>query len=241
MSAALSLSVTVPPPRAVRWMPLGLSVLLHALVALLWLGFPASENPAPGDKVVQVELVAEPPRPSPPMPPAAALQSQAGPPAAAAPGLPVPQLEDGMLAQRSSAPKAKESPAAPPQPRVEPAPKPRKPEPVTQSERDLVLSQVLRHWTPPPELSAYDRANLQVAVVVDAQGYFDDLYDARRPWAPAAIFDGYAGLPPDSLQRRTIDSFYRAIRQAQPLRLPAALKAKAPFRVRLDFRVRDVR
>ncbi|HLO75613.1 MAG TPA: hypothetical protein VK196_04065 [Magnetospirillum sp.] len=224
-----------------RWLPLACSAVLHLLLALVWLGFPMPESKPQMEKSIQVELTAEPPRPVPDKPAPSAPEQAKSPPAREQ-GMPIPQLEEGMLAQRSSQPKAPPSDRiTPPQPKAEIAPKPRKPEPVTQNERDFVLGQVLRHWAPPRELSAYDKAAVHVTVTVEADGYFAEAYDARRPWSPAAVFDGYEALPPQDLQRRTIDAFYGAIRKAQPVRLPPELKAKAPFRVRLDFRFRDVR
>lgn len=242
MLAAPSIDLTLlPPPRRARWVPLGLSALLHLLALLVWLGFPASEPRRPEEQAIQVELASEPPRP--PARVAPAVEPQAKQPAAEQQGAPIPQLEEGVLAQRSSTPKLKPQDAAkaPPEPRTDIAPKPKKPEPVTQNERDFVLGQVLRSWHPPKELAAYEKADVRVTVTVQADGYFADAYDGRRPWNPAEVFDGYGSLPPDSIQRRTIDAFYRAIRQAQPVKLPPVLKAKAPFPVRLDFRFKDAR
>lgn len=241
MLAAPPIDLTlIPPPRKTRWAPLGLSALVHLLVLVAWLGFPLPEGQQAEERAMQVELAAEPPRP-----PAKAAAAAADQPKqnATEQGAPIPQLAEGMLAQRSSTPKLKseDKVVAAPEPRTEIAPKPKKPEPVTQNERDFVLGQVLRNWRPPKELSAYDKADVRVTVTVKADGYFADVYDARRPWNPAEVFDGYGSLPPDSIQRRTVDAFLRAIRQAQPVKLPPALKAKAPFPVRLDFRFKDAR
>jgi hypothetical protein len=244
MLAAPTIDLTLTPHSSRRqWMPLGLSAFLHLLLALVWLGFPMPEHQPPQDPTIEVELTAEPPGPVPAKPPASASAPAPKPQAATDEGKPIPQLEDGILAQRSSTPKPKEreASAAPPPLHAESAPKPKKPEPVTQNERDFVLGQVLRHWAPPQELSAYSKADVRVTVTVRADGYFDDIYDSRRPWNPAAVFDGYSTLPAGDIQRRTVDAFYRAIRQAQPVRLPAALQAKAPFKVRLDFRFKDAR
>lgn len=239
MLAAPSIDLTIAPRlRRAHWAPLALSALLHLLLALVWLGFPVPESHREPEQILQVELAPEPARP----PPQAAASTQAKSSTGAEPGQPIPQLEDGVLAQRSSQPKSKAAAVpVPPEPRVQAVPQPKKPEPVTQNERDLVLGQVLRNWSPPRELSAYDKADVRVTVRVAADGYFQDLYDARRPWNPAEVFDGYAALSPQDIQRRTIDAFYRAIRQAQPVRLPPVLKAKAPFAVRLDFRFKDAR
>lgn len=241
MLAAPPIDLTLlPPPRKTRWVPLVLSALVHLLVLLAWLGFPVSDGNPVVEQAIQVELAAAPPAPQGQATPAAEQPVKSS---ATEQGAPIPQLEDGILAQRSSTPglKPQDGRIAPPEPRTEIAPKPKKPEPVTQNERDFVLGQVLRHWSPPKELSAYDKADVRVTVTVQADGYFADIYDSRRPWNPAAVFDGYGALSPDSIQRRTVDAFYRAIRQAQPVRLPAALQAKAPFPVRLDFRFKDAR
>jgi hypothetical protein len=241
MLSAPPLDLTMlPPPRKARWAPLGLSALLHVLLALVWLGFPMPQADHPAERPIEVELAAEVPRPASSF---SSGEQKAKPATATEQGAPIPQLEDGILAQRSSTPKLKpqSGPIAPPEPRTEIAPKPKKPEPVTQSERDFVLGQVMRHWLPPRELSAYERADIRVSVMVRADGYFADIYDGRRPWNPAEVFDGYNALSPQDIQRRTVDAFYRAIRQAQPVKLPPALKEKAPFPVRLDFRFRDAR
>lgn len=242
MLAAPVLDLTPSPHRRRAWVPLVLSAVLHLLLALVWMGFPMPEHHAE-EPVIQVELTAAPP-------PAPAPQSESGHKAAAPrateQGIPVPQLEEGILAQRSSRPLVKEpdtAPAAPQaRPEPKPEPKPKKPPPVTQNERDFVLGQVMRHWVQPKELSARDdKAHVRLAVTVGPDGYFRDIYDSRRPWNPVEVFDGYNSLPPNSLERRTIDALLRAVRQAQPVKLPPALREKAPFEVRLDFRFKDVR
>lgn len=225
--------------KQIRWASLALSVALHLLLALAWLGFPAAEPRRSEERAVTVELTPEAPRPEQAKPKTAewgdGKQAEGG-----ADAKPIPQLEEGRLAHHSSPPTPKPE-AAPPSPRAEAAPKPKKPAPVTQNERDFILGQVIRHWHPPKELAAYDKADVQVSVVVDAAGYFDGDYDARRRWNPDGVFEGYSTLPAQSIQRRTIDAFYQAIRKAQPVRLPPELKAKAPFPVRLDFRLKDAR
>lgn len=225
-------------PRRNR-IPLLLSGLLHLVLLLVWLGFPNAEHKREPEQAFEVELAASPTPPSPAGRPQPVEAPKPQP--ATESGAPIPQLEDGVLAQRSSMPKPKVAADDKPAPQAVAATKPKKPEPVTQNERDFVLGQVIRHWHPPRELGAYDKADIRVSVVVRADGYFDDIYDARRPWNPGAVFDGYGSLRPDDIQRRTVDAFYQAIRQAQPVRLPPALQTKAPFPVRLDFRFKDAR
>lgn len=229
--------------RRTSTLPLVLSALVHLALALAWLGFPPPETTAPEPPSVAVELVP----PTPPNPAGTSKQSTGEQSTDKQPvdenGRAIPQLEQGELAARSSPARDKQdnrATALPAKPADKPAPA-KKPEPVTQNERDFVLSQVVRHWKPPRELAAYDKADVRVAVTVRPDGHFAETYDSRRPWNPDEVFDGYSQLHPQSIQRRTIDALYRAIRQAQPLKLPPALRAKAPFTVRLDFRFKDAR
>lgn len=220
--------------RRARAAPLALSAVVHLALLAAWAGFPVPE-PAPEERALTVEIAAAPPVPR-TEPPPAPREPRPEPEVRQ-----IPQLQEGELAARSSPVIPPRPATAPPLPKAEVAPPARKPAAVTQNERDLVLSQVLRHWKPPRELAAYDNADIFVAVTVGADGYFAEAYDARRPWTPDAVFDGYGRLHPQDIQRRTVDAFYRAIRQAQPVRLPPTLKAKAPFTVRLAFRFRDAR
>lgn len=236
---ALNLPLTAPPRRT-RWVSPALSLALHLVLALAWLGFPEAEHRHDAEPAITVELQAEVPRPEPGKPARDSGSSASKGGEGTERGEAIPQLEDGLLAQRSSLPKPKAE-VAPPAPRTDTTVKVKKPEPVTQNERDFVLGQVLKNWHPPRELAAYDKADVRVTVIVDADGYFDGAYDARRPPNPAAVFDGYDTLAAQNLQRRTVDAFYQAIRRAQPVHLPPALKAKAPFPVRLDFRFKDAR
>ncbi|CAA7620390.1 hypothetical protein [Magnetospirillum sp. UT-4] len=203
-----------------RLLPPLLSALLHLALLLAWIG-PELPDLAPEPQAVTVELVAPPataPSPKAPEAPAAPARQEAP--------RQIPNLD-----------------AAPPdsRPTASVTARPTRPQPPTRNERDFVLAQVVRHWTPPPELKGAPEGEVTVRVTVGADGHFAGEYDSRRPWNPAEVFDGYPRLPPKSLERRTVDAFYKAIRDAQPLRLTDALKAKAPFPVRLEFRFRDVR
>ena len=206
------------------------------------MGFPLPEIKSDEPAAMQVDLVP----PTPPPPPAAPAQEAATPATPPAPeGKPVPQLAEGDLADKSTPVPEKQgpSPAKATALSLQSVPKPveKKPAPINQNERDWVLSRVLHQWQAPPGLAAYQRADIRLKVTVLADGHFSDIYDSRRAWNPNDVFDGYGALSPQSLQRRTIDSVYGAIRKAQPLALPAALKAKAPFDLRLDFRFKDAR
>lgn len=232
--------LSAPSSRLRRGAPLGLSVFLHGLVVVIWLGFPQVQFPTPDEKPMEVELVQDKAAPS--VGPAA---KSAPPPPAAQPG-PVPlqqapQLEPAPLADLSSPPVPQQGNQAKVEAVKAPTPSQKKPLPPTQNERDLVLSQISRHWHPPQGLSAYDKAELSVGVTVRADGSLAPPFDARQPWNPGDAIEGYDQLPANSLQRQTVEALYRAVRQAQPLKLPDGLRAKAPFAVKLRFRPKDLR
>lgn len=234
--------VSSPQPRS-RYAAPVLSVLLHVLLAVVWLGFPMPELSLPEiPPAVNVDIVPAPPTPPAPAPTPAPAPAAAAPATAAPRGMPQPQLAEGELAPKSSpVPETEDRKPAPPDPPATIAsPKPKKPAPVTQNEHDWVLSRVLRHWQPPAGLSQRD-GTISLKVRVQADGYFADIYDARRPWNPVEVFDGYSALAPGSLERRTIDAVYTALRKAQPLALPRILRDKAPFDLRLGFRFKDAR
>ncbi|MGE4281301.1 MAG: hypothetical protein AB7G62_17080 [Magnetospirillum sp.] len=229
------------PPRSRHLAPV-LSVLLHLLLALAWLGFPLPESDKSEPPAISVDIVPPPPSPVPPAP-SAPKTPEAPKAKPAEQGVPVPQLTEGELAEKSTPRSQTESKKPnPPDPAAsQPTTKTKKPAPVTQNQRDWVLSRVLRHWRRPPEMGPYANGTISLAVKVMGDGYFSDIYDTRRSWNPNDVFDGYAGLPQGAVQKRIIDSIYGAIRQAQPLKLPQELRDKAPFEVRLDFRFKDVR
>ncbi len=208
-------------PRTVPAVAAALSLLLHLAVALAWMWPRLSDLPDEPPPAIAVEIVPAP------KPPEAAREAAPPPAPSAAPpaAKPIPQLDDpAPVTERST-------PAAVSRRKLAP----------TRSERDMVLSQVVRHWRPPAALAAYADAEFAVTVTVLGDGMLAGAFSARAPFDPAAAIEGYAGLDARDLRRQASESFYRALRQAQPLTLPPALAAKAPFDVVLEFRVRDVR
>lgn len=199
-------------------MAAALSALLHLAAALAWLDLPLPKIDVPDEPPsITVDIV--PPERAP-----AAAEGKPAPKAqSSAPDvLPIPQLEEAPNLLRAPAP-----------------PKPGKP--LTRTERDVILGQVIRQWRPPKELRAFPDAAMDVDVVVLADGMLAPPFSAGAPWNPAAAIEGYDALPPDHLKRTAAEAFYRALRTAQPLRLTPDMKAKAPLKVRLVFRYRDVR
>lgn len=215
MAALSSVFLSSPQSRAVPVAAAVLSLLVHLLAALVWMWPDLPDRADDPVGAVAVEIV-----PAVPAKPAErAAEPVAPPPEAKA----IPQLDDAPVAARSTA---------------APAPAPVRKAPPTRSERDRVLSQVVRLWAPPPALAAYPEAEFAVKVTVLADGTLAGAFSVRAPYDPAAAIDGYARQ--QGVERQASESFYRALRQAQPLRLPPALAAKAPFDVVLEFRVRDV-
>lgn len=200
--------------------PILASVLVHVLVALLLLWRPSlpafEEKPEPA---IAIEIVSEPARPL-----GSGLAEEAPAGRAGEAPKPIPNLAPSTLADNSRSTNAAVLPAKP-----------------TASERDRVLAQVLRHWKPPSELVAFVDAEFKVQVTVLADGTLAAPFSMRSAYDPGAAIDGWNALHPDDPARRGGESFYRALRQAQPLRLTTTLAAKAPFPVILDFRVKDVR
>ena len=229
------------------WAGLLLSVLLHALVVWGLIGFPGPERTPPEPEALPVDLVTEPevkapPKPEPPPEIPTPIPDEK-------PELaPIkPQLTPGRL-EKASTPGA-EKPAAEksvdrqpgglgPAPDAEEAQIGKRGE-ATQTERDVLLAQILPFWRPPSEIMAADPV-MHVRVLLRADGSLGPPFTYTMAWNPAGAIDGYDKIPPNDPRRRSMETFYVALRMAQPLNLPPELKAKAPLWIVLDFRFRDV-
>ncbi len=110
----------------------------------------------------------------------------------------------------------------------------------TESERDMILRQILPLWRPPPGFVANPEAVVELRVMVLANGQLASPFAADEAWAPERAIVNYESLPPGSPWRQALVALYLALRLAQPLHLPPALAAKAPFRAVLDFRPADL-
>lgn len=208
-----------------------LSLALHLAVALsLAWDFTPAPQPQPEEAAIAVELAPEPR-------PAAREEGEkpapAPAPAPAAPAAPPPPvLEPARLAETSQpGEQAKAKPAA-----GKPAPiSPRQ----AKAARDLILSQVLRHWRPPAELRGLG-AVVTLKVDLLAGGMLGPPFGRDARWDPASAIDGLEALPPADPRRQMLEALYRALRQAQPLTLPPELAPRLPMAVALDFRVDDL-
>ena len=242
-----------------------LSALVHAAVVLLLLSGLLNPRDVVVPPSITVELVpepakpkVEPPKPEPPKPeppkpeapkpeppkpePKPEPPKPPPPPPQAAPPPPRPWYElakpvlaDGKLAKTSHAVGAAKAIAigeGPPDAELAGAGE------ATQSERDLLLAQILPLWKR-PYFPAPD-AVIQLSVLVRADGTLGAPFTATEPWNPAIAISHYNEMAPGDPRLQLLIGLYNALRLAQPLHLPPELKAKAPFGAKLDFRLNDV-
>ncbi len=203
----------------------------------------------------------EPPKPEPPKPPEPRPEPPKAekPPAAPLPLPPPPQLERGKVAEKSSPPQGRA--------KSEPSPAPKAPAsadglapageaatarseawvkgmlekspPVTQSEHDFILAQILKMWRVDPNSYVPPDLVIFVDALVLANGELGSPLNKADPWNPGKLMPNYTQQPP--YLKKAIDSFILAIRLAQPLELPQQPPGYWPRRMKFAFRFSDVR
>ncbi|MBI5165403.1 MAG: hypothetical protein HY985_16055 [Magnetospirillum sp.] len=233
-----------------------LSLLLHVLAAVAW-GLhriptvPEERPPINADLVAQMpDPRPPPPKPEPPKPEPPKAEPPKPEPAKAPPPkppkeMPAPlHLTPGKLAEKSSSGGPERQAAAVFRAPVhglslksgEAALRPVSG--ATRTVRDLVLAQVLRYWRNPARNWAQDPV-MSLEVTVRADGKLAEPFGSDDGWNPAAAIEGWPAMLPSDPRRKLLESFYLALRMAQPLDLPPELTAKLPMTVTLDFRLRD--
>ena len=110
----------------------------------------------------------------------------------------------------------------------------------TQSERDYLLTQILKPWRNRPNYNWPSDAVVRLRVQVMPDGYLAAPFNARQRYAPDLAIVGYYSMSRDDPRRVILESLYSVLRVAQPLTLPPELKAKAPFLTVLDFKLVDI-
>ena len=111
--------------------------------------------------------------------------------------------------------------------------------PTTQSERDLLLTQILGRWKHPSgDWPPNVVVQLRVRILPD--GHMAAPFDSRDKYTPNEAITGYESMGYGDPRLQLLETLYVAIRVAQPLTLPPELKAKAPFETVLDFKLSDV-
>lgn len=101
-----------------------------------------------------------------------------------------------------------------------------------QTLRDMMLTQVVRHWRPPDQVRGQN-AVVKISVDLLPNGMLAPPLSADRPLEISKAVHDYANLNP--LNQRVLYDLVQAIRVAQPFELPKDILKSAPLTVRLDF------
>ncbi|GHU05525.1 hypothetical protein FACS1894205_5640 [Alphaproteobacteria bacterium] len=169
--------------------------------------------------------------------------------------LPPPLLDKAEEAAKKSSPESESSPGKNPEreeerQRATPQPERRRVDPLNlggtgrgdgraslsekraQTLRDMMLSQVARHWRPPDRLR---RQNImvQISVKLLPNGMLAPPLSATQPLDISKAVHDYPNLNP--LNQRVLYDLVQAIRIAQPFDVPKDILKSAPMTVRLDF------
>lgn len=222
---------------------------------------PSVSVPAPPPPETKVE--APQPQPQPKLDPAPESKAEPKaepkpvPPAAVKPPAPPPLIKP---AEPKSEPKKPLSPPSlPPKINLHPVevtekPKPpaaleKEPEtpdharqnldPETRSISDLILTRVSGYWTPPPELRGV-HANIHFIIDLKPNGMFGPPFAADGPWNPEAALVGFKKLREDDPRYEALISFYRTLRDIQPLKLPPGMASDQVRHIPVWFLLDDM-
>ena len=105
--------------------------------------------------------------------------------------------------------------------------------------RDLLLSQVLRVWSPPDEVRGHHLV-FKLKVDLYPNGMLGPPYAGDQPLNVSAAVADWNHLPANGPVRPLLAGLVRAIYMAQPFHLPPDMAAKTPATVTLDFAVDDI-
>lgn len=101
-----------------------------------------------------------------------------------------------------------------------------------QTLRDIMLTQIVRHWRPPDQVRGQN-AVVEIVVEVLPNGMLAPPLSADRPLEISKAVNNYANLNP--LSQRVLYDLVQAMRVAQPFDLPKDALKSAPWTIRLDF------
>lgn len=113
---------------------------------------------------------------------------------------------------------------------------------LTQTERDYILSQILKYWRFTYRVAEARELTLTGTVLVLANGMLAPPFAGDTPWNPERDMPQYKTVlkTGNELYRRALESFYRALRMAQPLDLPKESKGQWPKKISVSFHFKDV-
>mgnify|MGYP001217448820 CR=1 FL=1 len=115
-------------------------------------------------------------------------------------------------------------------------------DPFTQSERDFLMAQILKYWrfnySTPEALELVLRGN----IVVMPNGMLESPFNGAQRWNPHEALPQYAVAVQtgNEFLKQILESFYLALRMAQPLELPPNTEVSWPRRISVSFRFKDL-
>lgn len=213
---------------------------------------PLQPSPPPQPAPVAEAVPASDPTPAPPTP------VPAPPPAPAPPAVP-----ESSAAQRLSAPQSAQPPAPPTRrapPREEPPPRRveapslvDRQQPAMggrrggsdavrqQSEGDFLLAQIMPHWLIDVRSPRFRGIQMGGTFQLNEDGMLGPPYGRNDPWRPELMIENYARLAGREQEalRTALETFLRAVRSAQPFRLPPT-GGPYPRLVRITFAMGDL-
>ena len=112
-------------------------------------------------------------------------------------------------------------------------------DPETRTISDLILTRVSGYWTPPPELRGIHAA-IRLVIDLKPNGMFGPPYAADGPWNPEAALPDLKKFREDDPRYVAEMSFYRTLRDIQPLKLPPGMASNQVRHVPVWFRLDDM-
>jgi hypothetical protein len=134
--------------------------------------------------------------------------------------------------------KPKPPPAVEKEPET-PAPARQNLDPETRTISDLILTRVSGYWTPPPELRGV-HATIHLVIDLKPNGMFGPPFAADGPWNPEAALADLKKFHEDDPRYEALMSFYRSLRDIQPLKLPPGMASNQLRHIPVWFRLDDM-
>lgn len=110
-----------------------------------------------------------------------------------------------------------------------------------QSEGDFLLAQVMAHWLIDVRSPRFKGIVMGGNFLLLEDGMLGSPYGKNDPWRPEAMIENYGRLAAGGQEslRTALETFLRAVRSAQPFRLPPG-DGPYPRLVRITFAMGDL-
>jgi len=249
------------------WVSLAVHVLVAGVVLMvgLWQGPDRRADPyaRQNEPSLEVEVIVEPqpqpqPKPKPKLAPVLAPVPRSSAPAAFVPPAPPPPIVQKSPPQKPSPQKqnAARQKAAPlplatssfqvaetgmEGARSEVSVQGQDTAPLSATERDFILMQILPYLRPNAGAAARKDAAIMGYVIVLENGMLEAPFNANEDWNPQAAMPQYvqAQRSGDAFTQQALESFYLALRLAQPLTLPPGTAGTWPRRISVSVTLKD--